>query len=117
MYIVCPLLPVYLDCPSSSRLSQVTTSIENQKQQNDTMNGNILFVVSFVFVIFVMCIMCQLLPVYLDCPFLVVSFVFVIFVMYIVCPLLPVYLDCPLLPVYLDCPFLVVSFVLYTGNN
>jgi hypothetical protein len=34
-------------------------------------------VVSFVFVILIMCIVCPLLPVYLDCPFLVVSFVFV----------------------------------------
>jgi hypothetical protein len=33
----------------------------------------------------------------LDCPFLVVSFVFVFLVMCIVCPLLPVYLDCPFL--------------------
>jgi hypothetical protein len=100
------------------------------------------FSLTFIYYLrYVMCLVCPMLPVSLDCSFLIVaqfSLTFIYYLLYVLClvwPMLPVSLDCsflivarfslafiyyllsvlclvwPMLPVSLDCPFLIVPSV------
>ena len=125
--IVCPMLPVSLDCPfliAPSVFSNVYLSCVLCVQ-----------CCQCLWIVFVLCLVCLMLPVSLDCPFLIAPSVFsnvylscvlciqccqclwIIFVLCLVCPMLPVSLYC-LRPVFcvsnvasvsglsiLDCPF------------
>jgi hypothetical protein len=86
-----------------------TTSVHNR-----FLIGSVLFIFLVLFCLSLFCVLCPMLPVSLDCPFLIIPSVF------------SVSLDCPFLitpsvfSVSLDCPFLITLSVfsyVYRYNN
>ena len=113
--LVCPLLPISLMCPlliSSSVFSLMYCSYVLCAQCSQCLWSvhswlPLRFSLTFLFVL---CFVCSMLPVSLECPFLIAPFVLsnsFFFVFCFVYSMLPVSLGCPLLMVfslvYLSC--------------